>query len=137
MARPWKEPELLNKRVIFRCSELLYEKIRDAATAAGLTQCDMIRRKLSGIRVPDRSLVNFMYLARTLRADYIRQQNIMQAILNALTSSGKGGNEKLEKELRMVIEAQRELIKKTTDLVIRMDKKQDEIEKDLKKKKYL
>lgn len=80
MTRPQKEPELLQERIIFRCGKELYDKIHDAALAAGLTQSDVMRRKLSRIKIQDRTQLEMLGQLATLRQLCIRQVQLLKQV---------------------------------------------------------
>lgn len=80
MTRPQKEPELLQERIIFRCGKELYDKIHDAALAAGLTQSDVMRRKLSRIKIQDKTQLEMLGQLATLRQLCIRQVQLLKQV---------------------------------------------------------
>lgn len=101
MTRPQKEPELLQERIIFRCGKELYDKIHDAALAAGLTQSDVMRRKLSRIKIQDKTQLEMLGELATLRQLCMRQVQLLKNI-DPKNDTGKTS----------CIETQKALIKK-------------------------
>lgn len=82
MKRKRQEREYLRERVIFRCSSSLRKKIEDVATASSLTVGDVIRRKLSGLKIPQHEQMVKVYEIRELRRELARQGGLLKHLYN-------------------------------------------------------
>lgn len=79
MSRPYKfPPEPLNKILNIRITESLKEKISDAAQAANLTEHEVIRRKLAGIKIPHKNELLLTQEIRLLRQELARRGGLIK-----------------------------------------------------------
>lgn len=108
-----KEKKRMDSTVIFRCSIQLREKLENAATASGLTLGDVIRRRLSGVRVPNKDYIVLIHELRVLRQELIRQGGLIKHLYNEA---------KFEPELtRQAWNKQIAVMDEITNLIIRME----------------
>lgn len=115
MARPYKEPpEPMSIRIIFRCTPDLKKKIEDMAAAANLTEGEVIRRKMKGMRIPNREHI---YLIDEIGA--LRQQVSKQGgLIKHLAAEGSGCRD----ELSAALKEQIVLFRSCTALIERAEK---------------
>ena len=108
-----KEISKFEDRIIFRCTPELRQKLNDAAVASGLTLCDVVRRRLSGIHVPARGNIVLTQELRVLRQELVRQGGLIKHLYN---------EKQFEPELtRAAWNKQIEVLDNITNLIIRVE----------------
>ena len=113
MPRPLKDVEPLNKLINIRVTESTFQKLEDAATASGLALYDVIRRRLSGVRVPNKDYIVLIHELRVLRQELIRQGGLIKHLYNEA---------KFEPELtRQAWNKQIAVMDEITNLIIRLE----------------
>ena len=113
MPRPLKDVEPLNKLLNIRVTESTFQKLEDAATASGLALYDVIRRRLSGVRVPNKDYIVLIHELRVLRQELIRQGGLIKHLYNEA---------KFEPELtRQAWNKQIAVMDEIANLIIRME----------------
>ncbi|WP_303148033.1 hypothetical protein [uncultured Cloacibacillus sp.] len=113
MPRPLKDVEPLNKLINIRVTESTFQKLEDAATASSLALYDVIRRRLSGVRVPNKDYIVLIHELRVLRQELIRQGGLIKHLYNEA---------KFEPELtRQAWNKQIAVMDEITNLIIRME----------------
>lgn len=113
MPRPLKNAEPLNKLINIRVTESTFQKLEDAATASGLAIYDVIRRRLAGVRVPNKDYIVLIHELRVLRQELIRQGGLIKHLYNEA---------KFEPELtRQAWNKQIAVMDEITNLIIRME----------------
>lgn len=113
MPRPMKNVEPLNKWVHIRITESLMTKLADAAAASGLELYDVIRRRLSGVRVPNRDYIVLIRELRVMRQELVRQGGLIKHLYS---------ERKFEPELtREAWNKQISVLEDITKLIIRME----------------
>ena len=71
MPRPLKDAEPLNEWIHIRVTKSVKEKLENASTASGLELYDVIRRRLSGVRVPNKDYIVLIHELRVLRQEFV------------------------------------------------------------------
>ena len=111
--RKMKDKKNLDNRIIFRCTQQLREKLDNAAVASGMTLCDVIRRKLSGIYIPNKDYMILIRELRAMRQELIRQGGLIKHLYNEA---------KFEPELtRQAWNKQIAILDEIANLIIRME----------------
>ena len=113
MARPYKNAEPLNKVINIRVTASAYKKLEDAATASGLAMYEVVRRRLSGVRVPNKDYIMLIHELRVMRQELARQGGLIKYLYNEA---------KFEPELtRQAWNRQIAILDDITNLIIRME----------------
>lgn len=111
--RKIKDKKNLDNRIVFRCTQQLREKLDNAAVASGMTLCDVIRRKLSGIYIPNKDYMILIRELRAMRQELIRQGGLIKHLYNET---------QFEPELtRQAWNKQIAVLDEITNLIIRME----------------
>lgn len=66
MARPWKFDEPLAHVIKIRCTSSERERFLEMAEGTGLSVADVLRRKLLGLKIPDKTQLNTLYAVKNL-----------------------------------------------------------------------
>lgn len=66
MARPWKFNEPLEHIIKIRCTSSERQRFLDMAEGAGLSVADVLRRKLLGLKIPDKTQINTLFAVKNL-----------------------------------------------------------------------
>lgn len=66
MARPWKFDEPLTHIIKIRCTSSERDKFLAMAEGTGLSVADVLRRKLLGLRIPDKTQLNTLFAIKIL-----------------------------------------------------------------------
>lgn len=120
MPRPMKNAEPLNRWIHIRVTESLIRKLEDAAITSGLELYEVIRRRLSGVRVPNKDYIILIRELRAMRQELIRQGGLIKHLYNEA---------KFEPELtRQAWNKQIAVLEETTKLIIRMEAVSDDSE---------
>lgn len=81
MARPKKE-EPLEKLINIRVSKKTHERLQDVAKASGLRMYDVVRRRLEGVQIPDRTEIELLEKVICLRQALIKQGGLIKYLYN-------------------------------------------------------
>lgn len=120
MPRPMKNTEPLNRWIHIRVTESLIRKLEDAAITSGLELYEVIRRRLSGVRVPNKDYIILIRELRAMRQELIRQGGLIKHLYNEA---------KFKPELtRQAWNKQIAVLEETTKLIIRMEAVSDDSE---------
>ena len=110
MVRPYKNAEPLNKVINIRVTASAYKKLEDAS---GLAMYEVVRRRLSGVRVPNKDYIMLIHELRVLRQELNRQGGLIKHLYNEA---------KFEPELtRQAWNRQIAVLNEITSLIIRME----------------
>ena len=113
MPRPLKDAEPLNEWIHIRVTKSVKAKLENASTASGLELYDVIRRRLSGVRVPNKDYIVLIHELRVLRQELIRQGGLVKHLYNEA---------KFEPELtRQAWNKQIAVMDEITNLIIRLE----------------
>lgn len=113
MPRPLKDAEPLSEWIHIRVTKSVKAKLENASTASGLELYDVIRRRLSGVRVPNKDYIVLIHELRVLRQELIRQGGLVKHLYNEA---------KFEPELtRQAWNKQIAVMDEITNLIIRME----------------
>lgn len=82
MARPTKGKDPLDVRITIRVSRNAFEKLQDAALAAGLSVAETARRRIEGVKIPDRGSITLANEMRQLRKELARQGGLIKHLYN-------------------------------------------------------
>ena len=82
MPRPLKDAEPLSEWIHIRVTKSVKAKLENASTASGLELYDVIRRRLSGVRVPNKDYIVLIHELRVLRQELIRQGGLVKHLYN-------------------------------------------------------
>lgn len=66
MARPWKFDEPLAHIIKIRCTSSEREKFLAMAEGSGLSVADVLRRKILGLKIPDKTQLNTLFAIKNL-----------------------------------------------------------------------
>ena len=66
MARPLKYKEPLDHVIKIRCTSKEHERFLDVAQGSGLSVSDVLRRKLLGLKIPDKTHILTLYAVKNL-----------------------------------------------------------------------
>lgn len=66
MARPWKFKEPLNHIIKIRCTSEERKYFHEMAMSSGLSISDVLRRKLLGLKIPDKTHLFILYAVKNL-----------------------------------------------------------------------
>lgn len=114
MPRPMKSAEPLNRWIHIRVTESLIRKLEDAAITSGLELYEVIRRRLSGVRVPNKDYMILIRELRAMRQELVRQGGLIKHLYNEA---------KFEPELtRQAWNKQISVLDEITNLIIRMER---------------
>lgn len=113
MPRPLKDAEPLSEWIHIRVTKSVKAKLENASTASGLELYDVIRRRLSGVRVPNKDYIVLIHELRVLRQELIRQGGLVKHLYNEA---------KFEPELtRQAWNKQIAVMDEITNLIIRLE----------------
>lgn len=66
MPRPWKFDEPLDNVIKIRCTSSERDKFLAMAEGTGLSVADVLRRKLLGLKIPDKTQLNTLFAVKNL-----------------------------------------------------------------------
>ena len=101
-------------RITFRCTIALKKKIEDVATAANLTEGEIIRRKMQGLKIPSREHIYLIDEVGALRQQISKQGGLIKHI----AAEGNARKDELSAALREQIAS----FRKCTALVEQAEK---------------
>lgn len=113
MPRPMKNAEPLNKWIHIRVTESLIQKLNNAAITSGLELYDVIRRRLSGVYVPNRDYIVLINELRAMRQELIRQGGLVKHLYNEAKFAPELTRQAWNKQIAVLEEI--------TKLIIRME----------------
>lgn len=82
MARPMKGKEPLDRILAIRVSRSALAKLKGAALAAGLSIGEIVRRRIEGVKIPDRGSITLANEMRQLRQELARQGGLIKHLYN-------------------------------------------------------
>lgn len=115
MARPYKNPqEILDRRITIRITKSLKKKITAVAEASNLTENDVARRRLAGLKIPHKERLLMIHEVRLLRQELARQGGLIKHLYSENPIS--------KEEVVSLLKMQKETIKKISLLLTKFEK---------------
>lgn len=115
MGRPRKySNEPLDKVLHIRVTSAMKEKIKEAAAASNLTEYEVIRRRMLGLKIPHKERLLMIHEVRLLRQELARQGGLIKHLYSE--------NPINKEETMNLLKNQNETIKKINSLLKNFEK---------------
>lgn len=83
MSRPWKYKEPLTHIIKVRCTSTEKQHFVEVAEGAGLSVSEVLRRKLLGLRIPDKTQIHTLFAVKNLERQLRKTGGLIKHIYSS------------------------------------------------------